>query len=71
LCHGTVCVVGKMRDLILQLSKSSIYSTKPGFATKIVIAKTRFKTAQRPSPRLCITHAIVTSVYKPRSYTEA
>ncbi len=27
LCHGTVCVVGKMRDLILQLSKSSIYST--------------------------------------------
>ncbi|MCA2174372.1 hypothetical protein LDJ69_24230, partial [Escherichia coli] len=26
----TVCVVGKMRDLILQLSKSSIYSTKPG-----------------------------------------
>ncbi|MGY8060643.1 hypothetical protein L1Q98_24040, partial [Klebsiella pneumoniae] len=32
LCHGTVCVVGKMRDLILQLSKSSIYSTKPSFA---------------------------------------
>ena len=29
LCHGTVCVVGRMRDLILQLSKSSIYSTKP------------------------------------------
>ncbi|MCL7652690.1 hypothetical protein M8371_25455, partial [Klebsiella pneumoniae] len=26
---GTVCVVGKMRDLILQLSKSSIYSTNP------------------------------------------
>ncbi|PLH43355.1 hypothetical protein B6J31_02425, partial [Klebsiella pneumoniae] len=25
----TVCVVGKMRDLNLQLSKSSIYSTKP------------------------------------------
>ncbi|ROG20464.1 hypothetical protein C4Y62_014795 [Klebsiella pneumoniae subsp. pneumoniae] len=24
-----VCVVGWMRDLILQLSKSSIYSTKP------------------------------------------
>ncbi|HBY7095062.1 TPA: hypothetical protein MI588_07100, partial [Klebsiella pneumoniae] len=32
LCHGTVCVVGKMRDLILQLSKSSIYSTKPSTA---------------------------------------
>ncbi|MBW3333786.1 hypothetical protein KXC21_25995, partial [Klebsiella pneumoniae] len=29
LCHGMVCVVGRMRDLILQLSKSSIYSTKP------------------------------------------
>ncbi|RFV53227.1 PTS fructose IIA subunit, partial [Salmonella enterica] len=28
-CHGMVCVVGRMRDLILQLSKSSIYSTKP------------------------------------------
>jgi alpha-galactosidase/6-phospho-beta-glucosidase family protein len=27
LCHGMVCVVGRMRDLILQLSKSSIYST--------------------------------------------
>ncbi|MDX6872865.1 hypothetical protein, partial [Klebsiella pneumoniae] len=26
---GTVCVVGKIRALILQLSKSSIYSTKP------------------------------------------
>ena len=32
LCHGTVCVVGRMRDLILQLSKSSIYSTKPFIA---------------------------------------
>ncbi|MGR9782103.1 hypothetical protein ACUOHE_23785, partial [Escherichia coli] len=35
LCHGTVCVVGKMRDLILQLSKSSIYSTKPTFDTML------------------------------------
>ncbi|MDX7456821.1 aldehyde dehydrogenase family protein, partial [Klebsiella pneumoniae] len=26
---GMVCVVGRMRYLILQLSKSSIYSTKP------------------------------------------
>ncbi|MGQ5977251.1 hypothetical protein ACUNHT_26455, partial [Serratia sp. IR-2025] len=33
LCHGTVCVVGKIRDLILQLSKSSIYSTKPPTST--------------------------------------
>ncbi|MDP1164890.1 hypothetical protein Q6281_25470, partial [Klebsiella pneumoniae] len=32
---GTVCVVGKMRDLILQLSKSSIYSTKPHIIKKI------------------------------------
>ena len=33
-----VCVVGRMRDLILQLSKSSIYSTKPfsdGFRRKV------------------------------------
>ncbi|MEL9586180.1 hypothetical protein J4X42_23105, partial [Escherichia coli] len=34
LCHGTVCVVGKIRDLILQLSKSSIYSTKPEYGVK-------------------------------------
>ncbi|MCS4607394.1 hypothetical protein KW485_12515, partial [Enterobacter kobei] len=36
----TVCVVGKMRDLILQLSKSSIYSTKP-FGRSIDISDTR------------------------------
>ncbi|WP_420370948.1 IS3 family transposase [Klebsiella pneumoniae] len=36
LCHGTVCVVGKMRDLILQLSKSSIYSTKPFVSREIM-----------------------------------
>ncbi|WP_218670807.1 hypothetical protein, partial [Salmonella enterica] len=35
LCHGTVCVVGKIRDLILQLSKSSIYSTKPVCAQRL------------------------------------
>ncbi|MCH0607902.1 hypothetical protein KVP79_23670, partial [Escherichia coli] len=38
LCHGMVCVVGRMRDLILQLSKSSIYSTKPP-ATGVVTDK--------------------------------
>lgn len=32
-----VCVVGRMRDLILQLSKSSIYSTKPTHALEVVI----------------------------------
>ncbi|MFX1023323.1 hypothetical protein ABEM32_14625, partial [Escherichia coli] len=37
LCHGMVCVVGRMRDLILQLSKSSIYSTKPVFTAVKVI----------------------------------
>ncbi|MFH2797186.1 hypothetical protein ABK811_27845, partial [Klebsiella pneumoniae] len=37
LCHGTVCVVGKMRDLILQLSKSSIYSTKPNHHQKLLL----------------------------------
>ncbi|RWT66916.1 hypothetical protein DN595_27650, partial [Enterobacter cloacae] len=35
LCHGTVCVVGKIRDLILQLSKSSIYSTKPSSVNRV------------------------------------
>ncbi|TBP79159.1 ankyrin repeat domain-containing protein, partial [Klebsiella quasipneumoniae subsp. similipneumoniae] len=29
--------VGKIRDLILQLSKSSIYSTKPNTDTKIFL----------------------------------
>lgn len=28
LCHGTASIVRMMRDLILQLTKSSIYSTK-------------------------------------------
>ena len=35
LCHGMVCVVGRIRDLILQLSKSSIYSTKPTIGARI------------------------------------
>ncbi|MFH2950178.1 hypothetical protein ABK818_25630, partial [Escherichia coli] len=39
LCHGMVCVVGRMRDLILQLSKSSIYSTKPDKGYDGVIAE--------------------------------
>ncbi|WP_407257523.1 hypothetical protein [Klebsiella quasipneumoniae] len=37
LCHGIVCVVGRMRDLILQLSKSSIYSTKPSDCDNVVL----------------------------------
>ena len=32
LCHGTVCVVGKMRDLILQLSKVRFIQQSPVFA---------------------------------------
>ncbi|EPY5345296.1 transposase [Klebsiella quasipneumoniae] len=32
LCHGTACIVRRMRDLILRLSKSSIYSTKPNLS---------------------------------------
>ncbi|MDV0591599.1 hypothetical protein RZP54_21845, partial [Raoultella ornithinolytica] len=39
---GTVCVVGKMRDLILQLSKSSIYSTKPSKTRKLYEVPKRF-----------------------------
>ncbi|MDD8464592.1 hypothetical protein LAX11_20145, partial [Escherichia coli] len=38
LCHGMVCVVGRMRDLILQLSKSSIYSTKPFNSQQITLS---------------------------------
>uniref|UniRef100_UPI000FC1932E PfkB family carbohydrate kinase n=1 Tax=Escherichia coli TaxID=562 RepID=UPI000FC1932E len=33
---GMVCVVGRIRDLILQLSKSSIYSTKPFDGKKFI-----------------------------------
>lgn len=29
LCHSSACVIRMMRDLILPLGKSSIYSTKP------------------------------------------
>ena len=29
LCHGTACIVRIMRDLILQVTKISIYSTQP------------------------------------------
>ncbi len=29
LCHDVVCIIRIMRDLILPLGKSSIYSTKP------------------------------------------
>ncbi|SYE86256.1 Uncharacterised protein [Klebsiella pneumoniae] len=36
LCHGMVCVVGRIRDLILQLSKSSIYSTKPLYGVELL-----------------------------------
>nr|MDN1387717.1 hypothetical protein [Escherichia coli] len=42
LCHGMVCVVGRMRDLILQLSKSSIYSTKPYKCNNMSIYLMRF-----------------------------
>nr|QTX14362.1 diguanylate cyclase/phosphodiesterase (GGDEF & EAL domains) with PAS/PAC sensor(s) [Klebsiella pneumoniae] len=33
LCHGTVCVVGKIRDLILQLSKKFDLFNKAIFGT--------------------------------------
>ncbi|MGA1973999.1 hypothetical protein ACOS9K_29205, partial [Klebsiella pneumoniae] len=49
----TVCVVGKIRDLILQLSKSSIYSTKPdpfivpaAFLNKLNILNANFDVLQ-------------------------
>ncbi|MFX3311484.1 helix-turn-helix domain-containing protein, partial [Klebsiella pneumoniae] len=39
-----VCVVGWMRDLILQLSKSSIYSTKPGMSSRTLTRRFRAET---------------------------
>ncbi|MCP6171301.1 hypothetical protein NL400_20010, partial [Klebsiella pneumoniae] len=45
---GTVCVVGKMRDLILQLSKSSIYSTKPLLSETFAIQRGNYRTWQSP-----------------------
>lgn len=30
-CHGKVCIVGSMHDLILLFRKNSIYSIKPIF----------------------------------------
>ncbi|MDU7960865.1 MAG: hypothetical protein E7J40_22305, partial [Escherichia coli] len=46
LCHGMVCVVGRIRDLILQLSKSSIYSTKPLDNPKTLVQQKWSKTHQ-------------------------
>ncbi|MGR9969508.1 hypothetical protein ACUOIB_21485, partial [Escherichia coli] len=43
LCHGMVCVVGRMRDLILQLSKSSIYSTKPSETSILAMAVSSYR----------------------------
>ncbi|MFS3335921.1 ISAs1 family transposase, partial [Escherichia coli] len=53
LCHGTVCVVGKIRDLILQLSKSSIYSTKPvAVSFRSIIAE------QKKEPEMTVRYYI-------------
>ncbi|MEJ1700707.1 hypothetical protein SMA70_23235, partial [Escherichia coli] len=52
LCHGMVCVVGRMRDLILQLSKSSIYSTKPLFTATLQAADVTITEPPRVSWRV-------------------
>ncbi|MGU4526663.1 hypothetical protein ACVUSM_22335, partial [Escherichia coli] len=52
LCHGMVCVVGRMRDLILQLSKSSIYSTKPRFIHKARLYEREIKDSLSPITRI-------------------
>ena len=59
LCHGTVCVVGKMRDLILQLSKSSIYSTKP--PRLLYIASAAFRTVVLLWPVLIASTSVISS----------
>ncbi|MGS7922338.1 hypothetical protein ACQ94O_23715, partial [Escherichia coli] len=48
----TVCVVGKIRDLILQLSKSSIYSTKPVDLQKDILDKMDFTPVISPELKL-------------------
>ncbi|NBZ80624.1 hypothetical protein GFB90_17260 [Escherichia coli] len=60
LCHGTVCVVGKIRALILQLSKSSIYSTKPLRLIGVNLPDKRTEFTQR----LLLTRKISGSVMK-------
>lgn len=42
-----VCVVGRMRDLILQLSKSSIYSTKPPLELNDILAWQELRTLSK------------------------
>ncbi|HBY6248636.1 TPA: hypothetical protein MI376_17960, partial [Klebsiella pneumoniae] len=64
LCHGTVCVVGKMRDLILQLSKSSIYSTKPFFAgdpAQTVNSSSISFMTKPPAPIATLSHMLAPS----------
>ncbi|MGI4521123.1 hypothetical protein ACR2WY_26850, partial [Klebsiella pneumoniae] len=63
----TVCVVGKMRDLILQLSKSSIYSTKPQ-QSRPALARTGLNVSPTvktlnngTSPRLTLVAQVKTS----------
>ncbi|MBK2596831.1 PTS fructose IIA subunit, partial [Klebsiella pneumoniae] len=47
----TVCVVGKIRDLILQLSKSSIYSTKPLYVLTLLMFCWRHTAAEKGGRR--------------------
>ena len=59
-----VCVVGRMRDLILQLSKSSIYSTKPP-ATGVVTDK-----GVPPVGQLCEVRHCEDSIGQRNSYVK-
>ncbi|CTT73879.1 protein [Escherichia coli] len=52
-----VCVVGRMRDLILQLSKSSIYSTKPFLGSIPWERKTVTPASLWHHPGLVLIHA--------------
>ncbi|MCV5061532.1 hypothetical protein OFM35_23355, partial [Escherichia coli] len=68
--HGTVCVVGKIRDLILQLSKSSIYSTKPfqaresGLRTLVLIFSLNPQVLLRPpGPEEFCFHALFLDIF--------
>ncbi|MFM8058406.1 hypothetical protein PU646_26595, partial [Klebsiella pneumoniae] len=71
LCHGMVCVVGRMRDLILQLSKSSIYSTKPPSGNTLASCQT---SRDQSGSRVCCTgefYCISHSLYRCKFKGEA
>ncbi|MCP5674808.1 hypothetical protein NL331_13755, partial [Klebsiella pneumoniae] len=67
---GTVCVVGKIRDLILQLSKSSIYSTKPAADIVLLAADVKVTGEERFAGKKVVKVATETAVKSPNKLIE-